>query len=86
MFRKAIVLFGATFLLLIIFLPGYSRLQDLRQRNRELEKRIAELKRQNEELLLERKRLEEDPVYLEKLAREKLGVVRKGEIVYKIEE
>ncbi|MDD4909735.1 MAG: septum formation initiator family protein [Candidatus Omnitrophica bacterium] len=86
MFRKAFVLFGITFLLLIFFLPGYAKLQDLRQKNKELAEKIIELKNENKKLALERKRIEEDPVYLEKLAREKLGIVRKGEIVYKIEE
>jgi cell division protein FtsB len=28
--------------------------------------------------------LEEDPVYLEKVAREKMGLIKKGEVVYQL--
>ena len=32
----------------------------------------------------EKEKLEKDPEYLESVAREKLGIVKKGEIVYKL--
>jgi cell division protein FtsB len=34
--------------------------------------------------LEEKRLLEEDPAYLEKVGREKMGLIRKGEVVYKI--
>ena len=45
--KKATWLFTIAFIVLIIFLPGYSKLQDLRQKNRDLQKRIEELKQEN---------------------------------------
>ena len=56
----------------------------MRQKNEDFAKTIERLKVENEELKEEKRRLEEDPVYLEKVAREKLGIVKEGEVVYKI--
>lgn len=83
-FRKAFWLFGIAIFLLIIFLPGYTKLQELRDKNRELEAKIKRLRIDNSLLQEEIKRIETDPVYQEKIAREKMGVVRKGEIPIKI--
>jgi cell division protein FtsB len=82
--RKAFWLFGITVFLLIIFLPGYSKIQELRDRNRDLETKIKRLTIENSLLQQELKRIDSDPVYQEKIAREKLGIVRKGEIPIKI--
>lgn len=82
--KKAFWLFGVTVFLLIIFLPGYTKLSELRDRNRDLEVKIKQLKIDNALLQAELNRLENDPVYQEKVAREKMGVVRKGEIPIKI--
>jgi len=70
--------------LLAIFLPGYTKLQDLRDKKRELEVKIRKLKVENVLLQEELKRIESDPIYQERIAREKMGVVRKGEIPIKI--
>ncbi|HOX54786.1 MAG: septum formation initiator family protein [Candidatus Omnitrophica bacterium] len=82
--KKATWLFAFAFIVFIIFLPGYSKLQDLKQKNLELENKIAELQKKNTELTNKEKLLENDPFYLEKVAREKMGVTKKGEVVYKI--
>jgi len=70
--------------LLIIFLPGYTKLQELRDKNRDLENKIKRLAIENALLQEEIVRIENDPVYQEKIARDKMGVVRKGEIPIKI--
>ena len=82
--KKAFWLFGCAVLLLIVFLPGYTKLQELRDRNHDLETNIKRLTQENYFLQEELKRIESDPVYQEKIAREKLGVVRKGEVPIKI--
>ncbi|OGX39879.1 MAG: hypothetical protein A2984_00140 [Omnitrophica WOR_2 bacterium RIFCSPLOWO2_01_FULL_41_12] len=82
--RKAFWLFGVTVFLLIIFLPGYTKLQELRDKNRDLETKIRRLNIENSLLQQEVRRIDNDPVYQEKIAREKMGVVRKGEIPIKI--
>jgi hypothetical protein len=82
--RKAFWLFGIAVFLLVIFLPGYTKLQELRDRNRDSEIRIRQLCVENALLQQELVRAENDPLYQEKIVREKMGVVRKGEIPVKI--
>jgi len=82
--RKAFWIFGIAVFLLIIFLPGYTKLQELRDKNRELEFKIKKLNIENALLQQELRRIENDPIYQEEIARQKLGVVRKGEIPIKI--
>ncbi len=84
MLKKAFWFLGVIFFLLIIFLPSYTKLQELRDRNRDLEMKIKHLNIENALLQQELKRIESDPIYQEKIAREKMGVVRKGEIPIKI--
>ena len=82
--KKAFWLFGVTIFLLMIFLPGYTKLQELRDRNKDLETKIKRLAIENSLLQQEIKRIENDPLYQEKITREKMGVVKKGEIPVKI--
>ena len=82
---KIIVLFVLGLVLLgIIFIPGYLKIRRLAKQNKELEKQIEETQQANRRLKEEHQKLINDPLYLEKVAREKLGVVRKGEVVYKV--
>jgi len=82
--RKAFWLFGIAVFLLIIFLPGYTKLQELKDRNRDLEIKMKKLTIENALLQQELDRVVNDPVYQEKIVREKMGVVRRGEIPIKI--
>jgi cell division protein FtsB len=82
--RKAFWLFGISVFLLIVFLPGYTKLQGLRDRNRDLQEKIKRLNVENSLLQQELARIESDPNYQEKIAREKMGMVRKGEVPIKI--
>ena len=82
--KKAFSIFGIVIFLLIIFLPGYTKLQELKDKNKDLETKIKYLNVENALLQQEIKRIESDPIYQEKIAREKMGVVRKGEIPIKI--
>lgn len=68
-----------------IFLPGYIKFMQLKIRNMRLEKEITRLERENLKLYKEKKRLEEDINYVEKVARESMGVTKKGEIPIRIE-
>ncbi len=82
--KKTFWIFGVALFLLVIFLPGYTKLQELKDKNRELETKIKQLHIENALLDQEIKRVETDPLYQEKIARERLGVVRKGEVPVKI--
>ena len=61
-------------------------MQDLRQKNLDYQNEIQVLKKKNAFLLEEKRLLEEDPEYLEKIAREKMGLIKEGEKVYRITE
>ena len=82
--RKSLWLFSFTVLLLVLFLPGYTKLQESRAKNRQLEEKFRKIAIENSLLQEELKRVQNDPFYQEKLARDKMGVVRKGEIPIKI--
>jgi cell division protein FtsB len=69
--------------LCIIFLPGYSELHKLREDNDQLKRRISLLEEHNEKLKEDMQKMKQDPDYIEKKARKKLGIVKKGEIIYK---
>jgi len=66
-----------------LFIPPFAKYQELRHKSRMLDKRIAELKLENKRYEEEKVKLETDITYIEKRAREKVGMVRKGEIVMK---
>lgn len=84
MIKNALWLFVFSIFALYIFLPSYTKLQDLRQKNVDYSKQIEELKLRKIRLMQEKRRLEQDPAYLEKVGREKMGLIRNGEVVYKI--
>ncbi len=86
MIKNAFWLFVIALFILLVFLPSYTKMQDLKDKNIQYREQIEELKQERVNLLEERKRLETDPEYLEKIAREKMGLIRKGEVIYKIEE
>ena len=85
-YLKRIVWFlGISLAILIIFLPGYTKLQELRDKNRQLDREIKRINSENIILQEQFNLIQNDPLYQEKVAREKMGIVRKGEIPFKIE-
>ena len=82
--RNSIWLFTFAALLLAIFIPSYSVMQDKAKKNVEYDQKIEELTAKKEDLAKERHLLEEDPTYLERVAREKMGLVKEGETVIEI--
>ena len=69
---------------LILFLPGFTKMRSLQDKNSDLEDKIRRLNIENALLQQEMRKMASDPVYQERVAREKMGVVRKGEIPIKI--
>ena len=84
LFKKWFWFFAIVVLLLIIFLPGFTKVQELRDTNRDLEVKIKKLYKENGLLQEELKLIAEDPDYQEQVAREQMGLVRPGEIPIKI--
>jgi len=84
MLKNAFFLFLFAIVVLVLYLPSYTQLQDFRQRNHDYAIQIEQLKEKNAQLKAEKKLLDEDPSYLEKVAREKMGLIKQGEEVIKI--
>jgi cell division protein FtsB len=70
-------------IIILLFLPGFARYQKVSAECRKLKLQIEALERINAKLEKEKYKLEHDMEYVEKRARDKLGVVRKDEIPYK---
>ena len=81
---------SALFLLIVVaiiavFLPSVGKMNEIRTKNIDYLRQINTLTTKNVELTEELRRLKEDPAYLEKVAREKMGLVKEGEVIYKLE-
>ena len=83
MLKNAIWLFVFALLTLIFFLPSYTQMQDLKHKNMEYERQIEELTMKNAKLKEEKRLLSEDPEYFERVGRQKMGLVRENEVIYK---
>jgi cell division protein FtsB len=70
-------------ILIFIYYPGYRKIKELSRERRQICNKIEEIEKENK--LLEEKlyKLENDADYIEKRAREKLGLLGKGEILYR---
>jgi cell division protein FtsB len=83
MSRNRLIFLGII-LILALFFPGYSKYQELKAKNRALLEAIEKLRQQNAKLAEEAERLQSDPFYIEKKARDKMGIGKEGEIRYKV--
>ncbi len=84
MFKNPFYLFGLAVVIFFVFLPSYQRMQELKQKNAEYELKMQELVRENARLAEEKRMLQEDPGYLEKVAREKMGLIKEDEVIYRL--
>lgn len=84
--RFTILWIGIGLLIIFIFfyLPGLSRVQELRLEEDRLSKELTTMGREIQSLKQEKELLQKDQAYLEKVIREELGLVRPGEMVYKV--
>ena len=79
------LIFLLLFALFIIFLtPKILQVTNLQIRSQNLEAELKKIRLENQALENELRRLREDPVYLEKVAREQFNKAKQGEIVYKV--
>ena len=81
------VLFLIAITLLIVFVfgdHGLFQLYKLKRERAEIQKHISQLRENREILISEKKRLENDLEYIEKLAREKYRMAKPGEKVFKV--
>ncbi len=71
--------------LIAIFLPGLSKYHRLKDRKARLDRGIEKLRKTELTLRTQQDKLQKDPTYIEKVARDKLQVTNKGETIIKIE-
>ena len=67
-----------------VYFPALSRYRELKIQEEKLTHDISDLDGRIETLLEERKLLQNDLNYLEKVIREEMGLVKPGEIIYKM--
>ena len=68
----------------ILLAPRIFQVRKLQLRSETLEAELKKTQLENQVLENELRLLREDPVYLEKVAREKFNKAKQGEIVYKV--
>lgn len=83
-FKKPFLTLGIAALLVAVFTPGFLKIQELKNRNKDLTQKNRRLEAENAMLGIELQRVDKDQVYQEKILREKMGVVRKNEVPVKI--
>jgi len=85
-FFRGIILFGVSFLVVIFLFGdhGLYQLYKIKTQRKITQKRIEELNTEMELLENEKKRLETDLDYIERLAREKYRMAKSGEKVFKV--
>ena len=83
---RAILILGALTLLVIFFFGdhGLYQLYRLRSERTQIQSAINDLRNEKQRLEESKTRLETDFKYIEKLAREKYRMAKKGEKVYKV--
>lgn len=67
----------------LIFLPGAVKYYSLSIQKAQNQAKLKALIEENRQLAEDNKKLKNDPVYIEKMARENLGLAKKGEVVVK---
>lgn len=86
--RKSYLLFWAGIAILLgffwIYFPTLSRYQDLKIEEERMKRELEDLDAKIKALQEERHLLKNDMEYLEKVIRRELGLVKPGEIVYKL--
>ena len=83
--RGVLFLFAITLLIVFVFGDhGLFQLYKLKRERAEIQKHISQLRENREILISEKKRLENDLEYIEKLAREKYRMAKPGEKVFKV--
>ena len=81
--KKLLIAAGIAGGLVLIYGPAFLRWAELNARRDQLNLEVAELRRENQRLYEETRRLREDLSYAEAVARKELGMVRPGEKMVK---
>ena len=71
-------------LVIYAFTPCIIEQRKLNKQIENLESEIERVRESNKKLAKEISALKNDPLYIEKLARKELGLIRSGEVIYKL--
>ena len=79
-----LIVVGLAVLFVILLAPRLVQIRSLKARNESLAEELNKIKTDNLRLETELRLLRDDPVYLEKAARQQFNKAKQGEIVYKV--
>lgn len=79
-----VIIVLSTVLVIYAFTPCIIEQRKLDKQIVNLENEIERVRESNKQLAKEISALKNDPLYIEKLARKELGLIRSGEIIYKL--
>ena len=71
-------------LILVLFLPTYSKIQKLKQKEQLQARQLEHLTSENKRLSEENEMLKSDPVYVEEIARQEMKVARENEMIFRV--
>ncbi len=70
--------------LLYIFIPEYTRMNELQRKKEDLQAKNAGLEMRIHDYQTRQARFRSDPRFVERLVREQFGMVRENELIYKV--
>ncbi|MEM4658481.1 MAG: septum formation initiator family protein [Candidatus Methanosuratincola sp.] len=82
-FARSIAVLAITIGVAFVFVRAVSKVYMLREEGNRIKASIERLEKENAELRKKIELLEGDPAYIEKVAREELGMIRENERVYR---
>lgn len=83
---RVVLVLTLTSVAIYMFAKEFSEFDELYKENQRIKGKTGELKNANEDLQKKIESLKNDKLYIEKVAREQLGMIKQGEKVYKFEE
>jgi cell division protein FtsL len=83
---RSILIVILTLGVVYLFAREISEVRFLRGENKKIEKKIEQLEIANKELEVKIKTIRNDKRYIEKIAREELGMIKEGDKVYRFAE
>ena len=73
-------------LIFYLFYPGYRTLKEYSEEIAKLEQTLKDIDNENNFLKKEISGLKNNPLYIERIARKELGMIRPGEKIYRVKE
>ncbi|MGH7900193.1 MAG: FtsB family cell division protein [Thermodesulfobacteriota bacterium] len=85
-FLKFIIIISIIALVIYMFSKEFFKLYVLYQENEDIKRSISDLKKENQDLQKQISILTSDTAYLQKIAREELGMIKQSEKIFKFQQ